>query len=624
MKPGYCSCIIDCIFGRAAITFFALMIMAFSTMARASAPHAGRRLISQPRRLGSSVAWLHSQSSKRHPKLDTSGKRNTIRPIPYFITHCNPQHHHCALYSSSTSSSSQEERITSSGGIFADPDITFESMGIQSPVLLQRLKKLGLTRPTAVQAASFEALSSIPRTDLTIGAETGSGKTLAYLLPLLDDILQCKKEKRLDHVYARAMILVPNKELVQQIARMAMSLSGGRDSLVTGAGGFGVEPSSSAMPKAEDCKEEDMVRLAVMPGGLNEPTDFPIFRNALQGNGPPVDLLISTPAAVGPLGLSPKNINMFADIGTLVCDEADMLLDGGYIRPLEQVLLGFRRADKLDNMHEIPRTQHVFVAATLPDFGLRSVDAYLQRKFPRANHVALDGMHNARHYGLSQPTLWIEEESKKARLNQFIEMLGQDPSDGGLQGQKVMVFLNSVDDVEGVFAAFEQNEINALPYHAKMSLPERTKAIDRFRQYNQETPDKNSEDAVPVLVCTDLAARGVDIPGVHAIVQLQFAGNVVAHLHRMGRCGRAGHRTGRGIVFYNEKERELVQVVQGAEEQQEKMTLQGQEVMEFDDDGNPIKAGTVKKAFSRKRGFTKKRKKERRIPAEGGDDDYRK
>ena len=116
------------------------------------------------------------------------------------------------------------------------------------------------------------------------------------------------------------------------------------------------------------------------------------------------------------------------------------------------------------------------------------------------------------------------------------------------------------------------------------------------------------------MVCTDLASRGLDVPGVTAIVQLQFAGNVVAHLHRMGRCGRAGNRNGRGIVFYGEKERELVEVVRDAEFQQERMMLEG-DVDEVEDEVVPedaVPKGSVKNAFSRKRGFTKKRKKLRR------------
>lgn len=141
--------------------------------------------------------------------------------------------------------------------------------------------------------------------------------------------------------------------------------------------------------------------------------------------------------------------------------------------------------------------------------------------------------------------------------------------------------------------------------------------MDRFRSYSVDGSEQDNEkdNAVSVLVCTDLASRGLDVPGVTAVVQLQFAGNVVAHLHRMGRCGRAGNRNGRGIVFYGEKERELVEVVRDAESQQERMMLEGdvddvEEENESEEDAVP--KGSVKKAFSRKRGFNKKRKKLRR------------
>ena len=79
---------------------------------------------------------------------------------------------------------------------FAPPEETFESMGIQSPVLLSRIEKnLNLTRPSAVQVAAFSAIAE--GGDITIGAETGSGKTFAYLWPIIDDILQRKQTMNL-------------------------------------------------------------------------------------------------------------------------------------------------------------------------------------------------------------------------------------------------------------------------------------------------------------------------------------------------------------------------------------------------------------------------------------------
>lgn len=166
-----------------------------------------------------------------------------------------------------------------------------------------------------------------------------------------------------------------------------------------------------------------------------------------------------------------------------------------------------------------------------------------------------------------------------------------------------------------LFFLYSRAGIDNVPYHAKIKLQERAENLDRFRRYKADGEHDNN-NAVSVLVCTDLASRGLDVPGVTAIVQLQFAGNVVAHLHRMGRCGRAGNRNGRGIVFYSEKERELVEVVRDAEFQQERMMLEGDvDEIEDDESGDTDSAGSVRSAFSRKRGFTKKRKKLRRNPS---------
>jgi len=578
--------------------------------------------------------------------------------------------------------SSTQVNGADTGEFFANhethPD--FSSLGITSPQLLQRLTKapLRLERPSAVQAAVFDTILRGER-DVIVGAETGSGKTLAYLMPLVEDILKRKREWKAmmaankddgmggDQImdpgydYARAVILVPNKELAHQAVRMAASICGGLDRCVVwGADALGMDYNHRPSSSAKDISEEDIVRLALLPGGMSAPQDFPPFRFATssspnQQRQPPPDLVFATPANLGPMALSPKHIDLFADISTLVVDEADMLLDGGYIRQLNNVLMGFRRADRLLDKYDSTsfrrksddysedesepdeeeeggavlqkKTQHVFVAATLPDFGLRSVDAYLTRKFPNATSITMEGMHNARHYGLEDgsQTVWNELEENKDRMKRLADVLKLDREevgvDGrGLKGEKVMVFLNTVNDVDGATNGLRRAGINAIPYHAKISLEDRTSNLDKFRRYRAPTDDdddpSNRKDTVPVLVCTDVASRGLDIPGVTAIVQLQFALNVVSHLHRMGRCGRAGNRDGRGIIFYGPKERELVEVVREAEEQQSRMTLK-QDVEDEESDAFGDGGGKVKKAFSRKRGFTKKRKKQRKKVMEG-------
>jgi len=516
------------------------------------------------------------------------------------------------------------EEATSTDDFYADSGQfpTFESLDIKSPVLLKRVQDMldgENSRPSAVQAASLSAITS--GKDVTIGAETGSGKTLAYLLPLIDDVLQRKQNAkdetgRVGHMgydYARAVILVPNKELANQVLRMAVELCGGPRSVVWGSNG---DNSNLNANDAEDVDESLIVRLGIMPGALKGPEDYKPIRMSVNDpmNHAPLDLLITTPASLGPMGEDPKNIDMFADIETLVIDEADMLFDGGYLRPLNMVLLGFKRSDRLEESFGAKKTQHVLVAATLPDMGLKSADAYVQKKFPYATKVTMKGMHNARHYGLKDQTVWIQDDDdgempKKKRMERLIQILQDDPSTNevGLAGEKVMVFLNSVGDVDSAAGALSRAGINAVPFHAKLSLVERTENLSRFREFDA-TAEENDDNAVPVLICTDLAARGLDIPGVTSVVQLQFAGNVVSHLHRMGRCGRAGKRDGRGVIFYGGVESELIEVVRKAEGDQETMVLQGNEI----EDENASSGGKVDNAFSRKRGFTKKRKKIKR------------
>lgn len=524
---------------------------------------------------------------------------------------------------------------TSNDDFFASSDKfpSFESLNIQSPILLKRVHDMldgEESRPSAVQAAAMTAINS--GKDVNIGAETGSGKTLAYLLPLIDDILQRKKEAKdaetgkvgnLGYDYARAIILVPNKELANQVQRMAMRLCGGQRSVVWGTNGENMmEPGDTA---EEDQDESEIVRLGVMPGGLNKPEDYKPIRVAINDpmNNAPLDLIITTPASLAPLGVDPKNIDMFADINTLVIDEADMLFDGGYLRPLNDCLLGFKRADRLDSSLGVKKTQHALVAATLPNMGLKSAEAYVLRKFPYATKVTMKGMHNARHYGLKDQTLWIQDDDnddtpKKTRMERLIQILQKEPSSGdgevGLAGEKVMVFVNSGNDVESAAGALTRAGINAIPFHAKISLTERTENLGTFRRYDP-TCEENDRDAAPVLICTDLAARGLDIPGVSSVIQLQFAGNVVSHLHRMGRCGRAGKRDGRGVIFYGGVESELIGVVRQAESDQETMVMKGNDI----EDSEESSGGKVKNAFSRKRGFTKKRKKIVRASREASD-----
>jgi superfamily II DNA/RNA helicase len=136
---------------------------------------------------------------------------------------------------------------------------------------------------------------------------------------------------------------------------------------------------------------------------------------------------------------------------------------------------------------------------------------------------------------------------------------------------RTMVFTNTAASCKAAHATLQSAGISAVPYHKDLTLPERAENLAAFRSGD-----------VPVLVCTDLAARGLDIPDVTHIVQFEFALNVVQHLHRLGRAARAGRR-GAATSFWDSKSAELAKSVRAAGV-----------------------AGTMDDSFSRRRGFRKK------------------
>ena len=216
----------------------------------------------------------------------------------------------------------------------------------------------------------------------------------------------------------------------------------------------------------------------------------------------------------------------------------------------------------------------------------------------------------------------------------------------GLRGEKVMILLNTTTNIDRATTALNQAGIltgtgSAIPYHANMLLEERTSNLDRLRRYRARgdcggtastTPTNNDNDddagaaVCPeiMVVCTNLESLGLDVPGVLALVNLQFAGNLASHLHHMERCSHVGNINSRGAIYYLEfGEGELIGVVMDEERRQERYVLDQDVNLELEaensDDKEREEGGRVRKpkggvnvgaAFSRKRGITKKRKKE--------------
>lgn len=256
-------------------------------------------------------------------------------------------------------------------GLWAGEGETFASLGIHEN-LAQALAHLGFTRPTRIQAATLPAI--LGGQDVVIGAETGSGKTLAYMLPALQKVLPERTDwdKR-----PEVLVLVPNQELARQVTAVVRKITGTNDAL------------------------EVPVTMLAGSSGLSQSATCAI--------------LVATPSAI----LRNTSPSYLDQVHTVIVDEADMLLDGGFVADVTRILdflcprlsnTALRRLAKEgktadDGKDELERqpAQVVFAAATLPDWKgdkVKSVVRMLRKRFPDAQHITTEQLHKQSVRGL--------------------------------------------------------------------------------------------------------------------------------------------------------------------------------------------------------------------------------
>jgi superfamily II DNA/RNA helicase len=452
--------------------------------------------------------------------------------------------------------------------------IPFSELGLDE-ALVSRLKERGKEISTDIQAMTIPAI--LEGGDVVIGSETGGGKTLAYLVPVLERILRGKSQGEeeaerpswgpdiYDEVPAsavpRCVVLVPNRQLCEQVINMAGDVLG-------------------PYPDASGVTAELPMRVETLTGVYD---DWPY-----RPSRPAPDVLVCTPAFLAPFH---RDIGLFERMQTLVIDEADMLLEGDYGRHLDNILVAFKRADRARATRREPPSQYVLSAATLPTYGLKSVEELVKKRFPKATRISTDLMH--KHHPRLRQAFLPAPNALPGKVDMLLTLLEglQKKLDEGLgEGQtppaphpKTMVFANTAKSAAAVYEAMLEAGYPAVPFHKELHMEERATNLQRFRD-NEAT----------FLVCTDLASRGLDIPDVKHVIQVEFAPNVVQHLHRIGRAVRAG-RAGRATNLFDDGSRDLV------------------ESLEYAGDG------PVDKSFSRQRGFRKKIKKYGTGYYKGGD-----
>ncbi|KAL6838741.1 hypothetical protein ACP4OV_031455 [Aristida adscensionis] len=354
---------------------------------------------------------------------------------------------------------------------------SFQELGLGEEVMAA-LGEMGISKPTEIQCVGVPAV--LDGTSVVLGSHTGSGKTLAYLLPLVQ-LLRCDEAMMgmsMKPRRPRAVVLCPTRELTEQVYRVAKSISHHarfRSTMVSGG-----------------------TRLRPQEDSLNMP----------------VDMVVGTPGRI--LDHIKDGNMVYGDIKYLVLDEADTMFDQGFGPDIRKFLAPLKnRAAKPGDQG----FQTVLVTATMT----KAVQKLIDEEFEGIVHLRTSTFQKrvatARHD-------FIKLSGAENKLEALMQVL--EPSLA--KGNKVMVFCNTLNSSRAVDHFLTENQISTVNYHGEVPAEERVENLNKFR---------NEEGDCPTLVCTDLAARGLDLDVDH-VIMFDFPSNSIDYLHRTGRTARMG------------------------------------------------------------------------------------
>jgi len=374
--------------------------------------------------------------------------------------------------------------------------MSFETLGLSQPVL-RALAAKQYSSPTPIQTQAIPQL--LRGRDLLGIAQTGTGKTAAFMLPSIDRLAAANRVPRPSS--CRMLILAPTRELATQIAESAQAYSRfSRLSVTTAFGGVPIGKQRRALERG-------------------------------------VDILVATPGRL--IDLVEQRYLTLREVEILVLDEADQMLDLGFIHALKAIVQWLPA-----------KRQTLFFSATMPKTIRELADKFLSdpaevRITPAATTVER----------VSQHVSFVRQNEKQALLT---IMLRLGFSDRGNM-DRVLVFTRTKHGADKVVKLLAGSGIASAAIHGNKSQPQREKALAAFRS-----------GEVPILVATDIAARGIDVSGVSHVINFELPNVAEQYVHRIGRTARAG-ATGVAIAYCAEDERAYLRDI-------EKLTRQKIEV----------------------------------------------
>ena len=340
----------------------------------------------------------------------------------------------------------------------------FEDLNLDT-TLLKAVADQNYINPTAIQEQAIPLI--LKNNDVLGTAQTGTGKTAAFALPILHHLIN-EKSNNNGKTKIRALVVTPTRELAIQIGE-----------------------------NFTDYAKYNNIKNTVIFGGVKQGTQT----NALA-NG--VDVLVATPGRL--LDLMGQGFISLNDIGYFVLDEADRMLDMGFINDIKKLL------------EKLPKNrQSLFFSATMPSSILTLSNTILRNPKKIAVHQVSTTAET-----IQQSIYYTNKNDKKDLL--FHILKNKDIN-------QILVFSRTKHGADRIVRNLQKNNIEAAAIHGDKSQNQRQRALQSFKDYK-----------VRVLVATDLAARGIDIDKLSYVLNYDIPNEPETYVHRIGRCGRAGEK----------------------------------------------------------------------------------
>jgi len=351
---------------------------------------------------------------------------------------------------------------------------TFASLKL-NPLILNAVQEAGYTIPSPIQAEAIPEVMA--GHDLMASAQTGTGKTAAFILPALHRIAEPSAVRSKG---PRVLVLTPTRELAQQVSDAA-------------------------------AKYGKNMRLKVVSilGGMPYP-----LQNKLLSN--PVDILVATPGRL--IDHIERGRIDFSRLEMLVLDEADRMLDMGFIDDVERIAAA------------TPATRQTLLFSATLDGAIGNLAKHLLKNPKRISVAATQ----TRHEHIDQRLMYVDDMAHKGRL---LDHLLRDES-----LNQALVFTATKRDADALADKLLSQGHSAAALHGDMNQRERNRTLVNLRR-----------GQVRILVATDVAARGIDVPGISHVINFDLPKAAEDYVHRIGRTGRAGS-SGTAVSFASSRD----------------------------------------------------------------------